>query len=232
MLYENYNREELNLLSHLFRLLHEPKERYSALRQFLGRNCDGPKVKVFSGVSLIRDAYNARRPDVALFMSSLVNLIAKQNSLENYTPFDHLPDELKDPLQTNPEVIAVKFKKKFQYRMCQDDCLLYGIVRRCFRAKPDLAVCLENEVLIYEAKFNRVFNQEQLQNIAIIGKVWSELLFRDLGFKSPPKVKVMRLGFEKNTPDVSWEKIALVAHEILGGGDKTSRALKLAVVNN
>ena len=41
--YDEYNREERFICSHLFRLLHEPYDNYRALRKFLGKeNFNGP----------------------------------------------------------------------------------------------------------------------------------------------------------------------------------------------
>lgn len=232
MLYENYNREERNLCSHLFRLLHEPQNGHSALRQFLGRDCDGGRVKIYSEVALIRDAYHVRKPHVSSFMSRLVQLVAKQHSLEDHTPFCDIPDELKDPWRTHPKDLGGKFLKRHGSYLKKDDRQLYGLIQAYFGAKPDLAVCLENEIVVYEAKFTESFNEHQIRRAALIAEVWAELLYCDLGYQSPPDVTVKRLGLEKYSPEISWEKVAVVAHEILGAEDKTSKALKLAVVNN
>ncbi len=231
LLYEEYNREERNLCSHLFRLLLEPKRDYRALELFLGRRFDPDKVKIFSEVALIRDAYYARKPEVDAFMASLVELVARQSGIEDFTPFAELPSDLKDPTQTHPKLIALKFRVFHQDQMRPDDSKLYGSLQGIFSTKPSLAICLEDEMRVYEANYSLGFDSSSVCRTAQIAEIWANLLFQDLGYVSPPMVQVLKLGMEDTEPCVSWEKVAFIADEVLGSCDPTSRAFKEAVVS-
>lgn len=59
--YDRYNREERYACSHLFRLLHEPKDGYRALSRFLDMDVSSGSFRIYAEVALIRDAYYARK---------------------------------------------------------------------------------------------------------------------------------------------------------------------------
>src|SRR5438128_5673365 len=97
--FDDFNREERAICSHLFRLLHERRDgSYSSgglghfLRLLPGKSIDfqGAKrifdpadlrfenVAIYCEVSLIRDAYFDTKPDVSIFMDSLIAQVMKQ----------------------------------------------------------------------------------------------------------------------------------------------------------
>lgn len=84
--FTNYNRQERDICAHLFRLLLEDQPNWGPLCQFLGVEAV-VNPRVYCEVALIRDAYHARKPDSAEFMTELVELVAQQEQVANHTPF-------------------------------------------------------------------------------------------------------------------------------------------------
>ena len=108
--YINYNREERDICTHLFRLLLEDQPNWRPLKEFLNKdNAENPRI--FCEVAIIRDAYFIRKPEVQKFMSSMCDLIAQQNKITNYTHFENLPKDLQNSAKTHPKQIAFKLKE-------------------------------------------------------------------------------------------------------------------------
>jgi hypothetical protein len=224
--YDLYNREERHLCSHLFRLLHEPSDNYYALRMFLGRTSELLSFRIFSEVALIRDAYYVRCPKVEQFMDDMVNLIMRQESVNDCRLFSQLPSELRDWQQTHPKQIKLKAGNQFG----EGEKIVYGAMQGMFNAKPDLAICFENTMIVCEAKFTMDFNPTQIERTEKIAEVWAKLLHTDLGFEDEPsRPPVLKLGLSKFLPDISWESMSRVAQVVYPASDRTRMALENAV---
>ena len=218
-----YNREERDICAHLFRLILHDQPRWRPLCQFLGvERVSNPRV--FCEVALIRDAYHARKPDSEGFMVDMVEFIARQQGISNYTGFNELPDTIKDPGRTHPKQIRQKLLNKFG-ELSESDNVVYGAVQAMFNAKPDLTICTGDELFIFEAKYTLGFNQEQLRRTTELGEVWSKLLYHDLGFINSPRVEIRTLGLSKFTPDVTWDKVREIAADLWGPDDFSTRVL-------
>jgi hypothetical protein len=231
--YLTYNREERDLCAHLFRLLLEDQPRWQPLKDFIETDFTG-SPRVFCEAALLRDAYHTRKPHkndnknieseklagLTEFLNNVCELIAAQEKVSNnYTPFSKLePFELRTPRETHPRQIAYKLKEIGALRM-PGDGKVYGALQGMFNAKPDLVICVDNTMYIYEAKYHMPFDELQLERTKKIGQVWAELLHRDLGFDSKPKVEVRMLGLKKDKPQegvsryrfISWEKVLKIA---------------------
>ena len=219
--YSIYNREERDICAHLFRLLLEDQPNWGPLCEFLGVEAVS-KPRVYCEVALIRDAYHARKPKSDGFMGDLVDLVARQEKANSYTPFSELPDVVKNPNRTHPKQIRHKLKSELG-QLSESDNSVYGAVQAMFNAKPDLAICTGGDLYIYEAKYTLDFDRDQLQRTKEIGEVWSQLLFRDLGFATTPIVQVKTLGLEKFNPDMSWERVWKLAEQRWGEDDFSTR---------
>lgn len=86
--YAEYNREERNLCSHLFRLLLMDHPKYKPLKEFVGDDSI-VNPRIFSEVALIRDAYHIKE-DKGRFVNNICNIIAKQEDLNEYRYSFHL----------------------------------------------------------------------------------------------------------------------------------------------
>jgi len=225
-IYSKYNREERNLCSHLFRLLLMDAPNYEPLKMFIGDD-DLTNPRIFSEVALLRDAYFVRKPDINDFLDKLCMLVAKQENLEKIIKYSSLPSELR----THPRQIRAKAKKK-NIILSVDDNILYLRIQNMFNAKPDLVICYNNTLIIYEAKYTLGFNKTQLERTGKMGKIWKELLYKDLGFDKKPKLQIRKLGLEKYKPDISWPKVKEIASEYLPENDLSLEAFINAVENN
>jgi hypothetical protein len=93
--YIRYNREERDLCAHLFRLLLDDQLGWGPLTAFMGvKSVTNPRL--FCEAAILRDAYFARKPNIADLMSAVCDLIALQNTVTNYTPFNDLPPDIRD----------------------------------------------------------------------------------------------------------------------------------------
>jgi hypothetical protein len=217
--YLTYNREERDLCAHLFRLLLEDQPDWRPLKEFLETDFNG-SPRLYCEAALIRDAYYARKPDISGFMDGICEMIAEQEGIVgNYTKYSALePEELRNPGKTHPKQLYYKLKNTgFQSK--SGDSRVYGALQAMFNAKPDLVICIDNTLYIYEAKYHMTFDKLQLERTEKIGEVWAELLYRDLGFASKPKVEVRMLGLIKDKPKegefryrfISWEEVLDIA---------------------
>lgn len=225
MNYDLYNREERYVCAHLFRLLHEPVDAFRPLRRFLGDESDVDGFRIFAEVALIRDAYHERRADPATWMDALVRLVMAQEAVGDCRLYSELPSDLRSPDQTYPRQIRMKA----QGRLSAAEQKVYGAIQGMFNAKPDLAICVGDSLLVYEAKLTLGFDQVQLRRTRNIAEVWAQLLYDDLGFRVEPKVELLKLGLSKHGPDISWEKVLGIAKETYSQHDRTLLALRQAV---
>ena len=222
--YAKYNREERNLCSHLFRLLLTDHPYYKPLKEFVGDDTiENPRI--FSEVALIRDAYHIRA-DKANFVDDMSRIIAKQENLKDYRSYLELPQDLNNPSETYPSQIRQKASKD-NIQLNKDELKLYGSLQGMFKAKPDLVICYNNQLLIYEAKFTLDFDNKQLERTNKIGKVWQYLLYKDIEFDAPPNISVLKLGLDKYKPDVSWSDVLKIANQYFDNND-----LSLIAINN
>lgn len=227
MKFDEYNREERYLCAHLFRLLHEPANNHSALRSFLGTDADIAGARVLCEVALIRDAYYARRSDPMTFMDSLTRILMEQEEVTECRVYSKLPPDLNTPHVTHPKQIRHKGDKSLR----DEEPKVYAAMQAMFNAKPDLAVCYGDQLIVYEAKFTLGFDAAQLERTHNIAEVWRTLLFKDLGFDGPPSVEVRTIGMARYSPDVSWEDVLSVAQAIYPPQDRSRQAFEHAVTS-
>jgi hypothetical protein len=225
-----YNREERDLCSHLFRLLLEDQPNWGPLKQFLGESFYG-SPRVFSEVAIIRDAYSVRKPDTELFLVELCKFIAKQKGLteSDYTNYPELPEVFRDPEKTHPKQIHSKLKKAGLIRF-EGDQNVYITLQAMFNAKPDLVVCVDDKLFIYEAKYKSLFDEEQMARTSSIGHLWASLLYKDLGFTNVPEVVLRKLGLASSCPDVSWQDVYEMAKKVLGEQDYSTKVLSKVLI--
>jgi len=234
--YDAYNREERYLCSHLFRLLHEPKENYRALNTLLGWAPAQP-VRIFCEVALVRDAYFARKSnkndgderaaDIKAFMDGIVRTVMRQERVESCQLYSELPEELREPTRTHPRQIFRKAKAAGQ--LDEGELKVYRAIQGMFSAKPDLVICAENQLRVYEAKFTLEFSEPQLDLTRKVAEVWAEHLYADLGFTARPEFEVCKLGLARYDPDVTWEQLSAVADQVYPEDDRTRAALRFAI---
>ncbi|NHQ59515.1 hypothetical protein G9409_02725 [Chlorobium sp. BLA1] len=213
--YLAYNREERDMCAHLFRLLLEDQPRWRPLKDFLEIDFNG-HPRIYCEAALVRDAYYERKirkdkvtgkPESADYLKDLCELIAAQEGVapDAYTKFSGLePEELRQPWKTHPKQIAYKLKDAGTLEK-PGDIQVYGALQAMFNAKPDLVICVDDTLYIFEAKYTMPFDEKQLERTENIGKVWAELLFADLGFESRPEVVVRKLGLDKKNSQTSGE---------------------------
>jgi len=219
MLYQKYNREERNICAHLFRLLHEPVDNHRALRLFL--NCEHiDSFALYCEVALIRDAYHVRKPYVNEFLDNMVKIIADQEGISQFRLYSQLPHSLNDSNLTHPGQIRKKAKTSL-LELTDSENKVYASLQAMFNAKPDLAVCLPDKIIIYEAKFTLGFDVEQIARTKNIGQIWSQLLYKDLGYEHPVNIEIKKLGLAKFNPDIPWTKILEIAQNIYPTSDKS-----------
>ena len=225
--YNIYNREERNICAHLFRILLEPKDNYYALSNFTGKN-NISNFNIFTEVALIRDAYFIRKSScVNKFLDSIVQIIMKQEGVTDCKLYSQLPSELNNPKLTHPKQIKYKGKKIFTLH----EMKVYGSLQGMFNAKPDLLICLPDEMLIYEAKYTLDFDQDQIRRTNNIAEIWSNIIYSDLGYNSPPPYKILKLGLDKYKPDISWEKVKEIVSHIYNKNDYTLKTIN-SLINN
>jgi len=226
--YDVYNREERYLCSHLFRLLHEPVQSYRALSEFLKRPVHQGSFRIYAEAALIRDAYyarkHARKPLVSHVLDDMVRLLMQQESVSECRLYSELPEELSNKSKTHPKQI----RQKAGNLLTPEEDRVFGVMQGMFNAKPDLVVCIDEELLIYEAKFTLDFDLEQMKLTENIGKIWAALFYADLGYTKPPKVTVLKLGLAKFSPDISWEDVARISANIYPDNDRTRIAIENA----
>ena len=87
----------------------------------------------------------------------------------------------------------------------------------------------KGHLLIYEAKYTLRFDRAQLQRTKYIGQIWSELLFRDLGFSTQPVADVRTLGLERFSPNASREHVYGLVVQQWGEDDFSTRVLRRAL---
>lgn len=238
MLYDDYNREERALCSHLFRLLHEklvtdcynsPLARVLQFLPIQGSQFSYHGVKIFAEVALIRDAYFARKPNVREFMDKVVARIASQEGITEYKRYSELPSPLNDPDETHPKKIGYQ-AKKLSTGLTKAELTIYGCLQGMFNAKPDLAITIDNKLIVYEAKFTAPFNAAQLDRTKKIADVWANELFEDLGFDEKPQVVVSTIGAKasKPEPDLDWETVFEIQKDFYPANDRTYIAFESA----
>jgi len=220
--YDVYNREERYLCSHLFRLLHEPVQSYRALSEFLKRPVHQGGFRIYAEAALIRDAYYARKPLASHILDDMVRLLMQQESVSQCRLYSKLPEELSNGSKTHPKQI----RQKAGNLLTREEEQVFGAMQGMFNAKPDLVVCIDEGLLIYEAKFTLDFDLEQIQRTENIGKIWAALFYADLGYTKPPKVTVLKLGLAKFSPDISWEDVARISANIYADNDRTRIAIE------
>jgi hypothetical protein len=236
--YDEYNREERSLCSHLFRLLHEKLEepKASALHEFLGVlagrvkgiNLDSlqfTNIRIYAEVALIRDAYFARKSAPGNFVNELTEIVMKQESVSVCRSLFDLNPEIDAPNKTHPRQIRQK-AKDLGVKLTQQEDQVYGAIQGMFNAKPDLVITIDNLLIVFEAKFTENFDDEQFRRTQNIAEVWSKLLYRDLGFENQPHLIAAKIGAAKCSPDISWDEIFEIQKRFFKMNDRSYTAFE------
>lgn len=239
--YDEYNREERAICTHLFRLLHEHLElkEKSPLGQFLNNyllknpitfltNLNYENIGIYCEVAIIRDAYYSLKPSVNNFMNDLTQEIMRQENIKNCRLFSELPKILCDPKQTHPKQIRQKATSA-GINLTEEESQVYGIMQGMFNAKPDLVVTIDNLLLVFEAKFTEKFDQEQLNRTKNIAEIWTNLLYKDFGFDKQPNCYVIKLGANRFSPDINWTSIFEIVKNTYTENDRTYIAFKSGI---
>jgi len=154
----------------------------------------------------------------------MVRMLMGQESVSECRLYSELPDELSNGSKTHPKQI----RQKAGNLLSPDEERVFGAMQGMFNAKPDLVVCINEELLIYEAKFTLDFDLKQMTRTENIGKIWAALFYADLGYTKPPAVKVLKLGLAKFSPDISWEDVSRISANIYADNDRTRVAIENA----
>lgn len=239
--YDVYNREERDLCSHFFRLLHEKlienfseSPVYNILKnlsnkpvKFYGNcfdtdNLNFSNLGLFTEVALIRDFYHKCSSNERIdFMNSLTEFIAEQQlGIVSYRKYSDLPSQLKNPSETHPKQIKLK-AEQLKIDLSKDEIKLYGTIQAFFNAKPDLAIVFDNYLIVFEAKLTLNFDEHQLDRTKKIIEIWANLLYGELGFTKIPNYALVKLGLKKYTPDLSWEEIFDEVKRVYTSADRT-----------
>lgn len=231
--YDSYNREERSICSHLFRLLHEKLDtpKSSALNEFLrvlanrieAINPDSlqfTNIRIYTEVALIRDAYFARKSAPGNFIKALTELVMKQESVSACRSLCDLHPEIDDPNRTHPGQVRQK-AKRLNVELTSEENKVYGAIQGMFNAKPDLAITIDNLLIVFEAKLTEDFDAVQLQRTKNIADVWSKLLGADLGFERLPEVVIAKISAAKFCPDISWNEIFELQSHFFKPGDRS-----------
>ena len=189
-IYDTYNREERTICSHLFRLLHESLSNnwQSPLGLFLlklaDHNPDNSLIKdlisttqfnnigIFTEVAIIRDAYLECKPKVNDFMDSLVKIIMLQENVSECRLYSQLDDPINNPSLTHPKQIRQKADAQ-NYALSDAERKVYCTLQGMFNAKPDLAITINNYLLVFEAKLTLQFDDEQIKRTKNIAQAWA-----------------------------------------------------------
>ena len=230
MQYIKYNREERDLCTHLFRLLLADQPRWGPLRQLFGLEAIA-EPSLYSEVALIRDAYHERKPDTSVFVEALCECLADQNSVYDYTKFSDLPEDLRNGRKTHPRQLRKKMSDRKLLEK-EGDATVYGALQALFNAKPDLAICNGRHLLVVEAKYTLDFDLDQLRRTRSIAKIWSQLLYNDLGFDTAPDIRMYTLGLSKYEPDLTWEFVYEVARDLWGDDDFSVKVLSKVLASH
>ncbi|NOX45427.1 MAG: hypothetical protein GXO89_00435 [Chlorobi bacterium] len=229
--YDKYNREERAICSHLFRLLHENLDlkKNSSLGQFLeilSRTKDGinmtdlkfENIGIYSEVSIIRDAFKNRKSNIDSFMSKLSKIVVVQEGLNGFD----INQILKEIKSTHPS----KFKQRAD---TENKRKVFGTIQGMFNAKPDLAITIDNKLIVIEAKFTEAFDEVQMKRTRNIAEVWASLLYEDFGFTKKPEYDVYKLGAKKYRPNIKWTEVLDIARNTYRNGDRTLSSIENGV---
>lgn len=243
MKYDYYNREERAICAHLFRLLHERLEdkSESPLGQFINKlskrnllfkngnssleNLRFENTAIFCEASIIRDAYQDKKPHVIPFMDNLTRLIMTQENVSDCRLYSQLPEPLNNGKLTHPKQIRQKATAE-SIQLNENESKVYGAMQGMFNAKPDLVIIIDNLLLVCEAKHTESFDEEQLKRTWNIAEVWATLLYEDFGFSEPPIYSVFKLGGATFQPHIHWTDISEIAEKTYNNNDRSRIAIK------
>ncbi len=246
MRYDRYNREERALIAHLFILLHQGLDTdplRSGLAEILRiiegnglqfsryglpniNQLDFSRVGILTEVALLRDAYHANLPNITPFMNKLVMHVMELEGAHDCRLYSLLPDELRDADMTHPMQIKYRGRQLFT----PDELRVYGTIQSMFATKPDLAVVIDNYMIVFDVKFTEPFRENQLLLTEKIASVWaSPLLYGDLGFREPPSYRVTRIGPARARVQISWEEICELARRFYPKHNRTRLALEASL---
>jgi hypothetical protein len=184
---------------------------------------------IYCEVALIRDYYNiCNTKEKKTFLNKIIQIVDnKQNICKSVR---ELKGKLKNNKLPHPSRIKYNFKGDFN-KLSPEKKDFYNTLQGVFNAKPDIAITVDNVLLVGEAKLTEPFTKNQLVLTKIITQVWAELLYKNLGFDKPPKYKVFKLGKTntcrtKITSDISWTDVLRIAEGCYPVNDRSLIALK------
>ena len=252
--YDTFNREERAICAHLFRLLHHnlDKKEESPLGKFIDilstkslvftpnkrenplQNLDYSKnVAIYCEVALIRDYYNiCSANEKEEFLDKVIQII--DNNQNICTSISELKRKLKNNKLPHPSRIKYNFKDDFKL-LPKKEREFYNTLQGVFNAKPDMAITIDNILGVGEAKLTEPFDTKQLKLTHCIAQIWSELLYKNLGFIEQPHYAVFKIG-KTNTKrtviksDIDWLEVYKIAQETyINKKDRTLLAIKAGV---
>ena len=249
--YDFFNREEIYLCSHLFRLLHEninskdgalgrllsilssvKSKLYDEIVNFSGKSFEN--IGIFCEAALIRDKYkdllemdkyDKLKPNVEDFMDNLVCLL-----MEHYK----IIDDCRKYSELNEKRLKTIYPGRIRQKaedmgvhLSENEKMIYKEIQKLFYSSPDLLITIDNYLIVIEAKFTQSFSKDQLNRTKLIAEIWAKLLYKDLGFCSSPNYIVYKLGkmckhADKNKgADISWDNIYEIAQEFYPEDDRS-----------
>lgn len=229
--YDSYNREERAICAHLFRLLHEnlAQKEASPLGQFLQKlsfnELKFENIGIYCELAIIRDAYENIKPDTDSFMKQIIAQLIKKDATNNFS----INEILRNIKKTSPHRID---RKKIDSH--EENNEIYMAIQAVFHSKPDLAITIDNNLLVFEAKFTQSFDKKQFKRTENIANIWTEILYQDFGFAEKPACLVFKLGAEKNrrqgdTKYITWEDIFEIVKKTYPVEDRTYIAFETGV---
>lgn len=245
--YDSINREERAICAHLFRLLHENLElkAQSPFGKFLGllnkqnlsfkitpislSQLNYTNVAIYCEVALIRDYYEVcNKKEKEQFLNHLIQIIDKEYPNVCKSISD-LIDALKNRVLPHPSRLIYNLATDIKI-LNNNQQNFYKALQGVFNAKPDLALTIDNILLVGEAKFTESFDSKQIKLTNLIATIWSEVLFKTLGFKKPPNYAVFKLGKSnskqtKIKSDISWGDVLKIAKETYSKNDRSLKSL-------
>lgn len=161
-------------------------------------------------------------------MDSLTELIMQQEEVKECRLYSQLDNVLNNPERTHPKQIRQKATSE-GIQLSDNESKVYGALQGMFNAKPDLVITVDDFLLVFEAKFTESFDEIQLKRTNNIAQVWSKILYKDFGFQTCPKYKIIKLGAKKFKPQINWTDVYKIAQSAYKSDDRTLYALEKAV---
>jgi len=161
-------------------------------------------------------------------MDDLSKFVARQLGINDFSLYSHLPFLLSGAVKIHPKQIKQKADQE-KIALTMNEVKLYGYIQAIFNAKPDLAIVIDDYLIVFEAKLTIGFHEVQLNRTRNITEIWANLLYSELGFDNIPSFAIIELGLKRSGPDLSWEELFDVVKSVYTESDRTHIAFSKAV---